>query len=113
MTGRDDKELEEIEVELLIEGLYRRYGIDLRYYERDSLRRRIHERMRQEQATTVSGLQEKALHETECLERLLLALASNGRTMFDDPSFYSAFRARVIPLLRTYPFVRIWYAGCS
>jgi len=113
MLCQDDKELEEIEIELLIEGLYRRYGIDLRHYERDSLRRRIHERMLQEPVTTVSGLQEKALHETECLERLLLALASNGGTMFGDPGFYSAFRAKVVPLLRTYPFVRIWHAGCS
>src|SRR5262249_60647724 len=85
MTRQDDKELEEIEIELLIEGLYRRYGIDLRHYERDSLRRRIHERMRQEQATTVSGLQEKALHEAECLERLLLTLASNGGAVWVGP----------------------------
>src|SRR5262249_27611680 len=113
MTQQDEKELEEIETELLIEGLYRRYGIDLRRYERDSLRRRIRARMRQERTTTVSGLQEKALHETGCLERLLLALASHGGMMFGDPGFYSAFRAKVIPLLRTYPFVRIWHAGCS
>jgi len=113
MTRQDDNELEEIEIELLIEGLYQRYGIDLRNYERDSLRRKIRDRMLQEQAMTVSGLQEKALRAAECPDRLLLSLASNGGTMFGDPGFYTAFRAKVIPLLRTYPFVRIWLAGCS
>lgn len=113
MPRQDDNELEKIEIELLIESLYRRYGVDLRHYERASLRRRIHERMLQEQAATVSGLQEKVLHEAECLERLLLALSSNNGTMFGDPGFYSVFREKVVPLLRTYPFVRIWHAGCS
>jgi chemotaxis protein methyltransferase CheR len=52
MTLRHEQELEEIEIELLIEGLYRRYGIDLRLYERETLRRRIYECMRQEQTRT-------------------------------------------------------------
>src|SRR5262244_2268697 len=67
MTRRNEQELEELEIELLIEGLYRHYGIDLRLYERASLRLRIHECIRQEQTLTVSGLQEKVLHDSECL----------------------------------------------
>lgn len=114
MTHLQDKtELEEIETSLLIEGVYRRYGIDLRNYERDSLRRRIGECLRQEGVATISGFQERVLHDRESLERLLLALASNGATFFGEPGFYSAFRSKVVPLLRTYPFVRIWLAGCS
>jgi chemotaxis protein methyltransferase CheR len=114
MTRQNDEiELEEIEIGLLIEGLYRRYGIDLRGYERVALRQHIHERMREEHLATVSGFQEKTLHDRECLERLLLALTSNSSTMFQDPGFYSAFRTKVVPLLRTYPFIRIWHAGCS
>ncbi len=106
-------ELEQIEIFLLLEGLYRCYGIDLRDYERVSLRQRIYECMRCEEVTTVSSFQERVLHRTESLERLLLALASNGSVMFRNPDFFSVFRARVVPLLRTYPFVRIWHAGCS
>ncbi|HZS03239.1 MAG TPA: protein-glutamate O-methyltransferase CheR [Blastocatellia bacterium] len=108
-----DGELEQIEIDLLFEGLNRRYGVDLRDYEQSSLRRHLHDCMRQERVETVSGFQEKALHDAECLERLLLAVASADTTMFRDPGFYRAFREKVVPQLRTYPFVRVWLAGCS
>jgi chemotaxis protein methyltransferase CheR len=106
-------ELEELEIGLLLEGLHRRYGVDLRNYARGPLIMRIRECMRLEQVSTVSGFQERALHDTECLERLLLALAGNDAPMFQDPGFYSAFRAKVVPLLKTYPFIRVWHIGCS
>jgi len=114
MTHLEDKaELEEIEIALLIEGIYRRYGIDLRDYERDSLRLRIRDCMRQEAVQTISAFQEKVLHGADYLERLLMTLADNSGPVFDDPDFYSAFRAKVVPLLRTYPYVRLWLAGCA
>jgi chemotaxis protein methyltransferase CheR len=114
MTRLEDKtELEEIEIALLIEGIYRHYGVDLRDYERNPLRQRIRDCVRQEEVKTISAFQEKVLHDAECLERLLLALARNGAMVFGDPDFYSAFRTKIVPLLRTYPFVRIWLAGCS
>jgi chemotaxis protein methyltransferase CheR len=114
MTHPEDKtELEEIEMALLIEGIYRRYGVDLRDYERDALWRHIQKSMRREEVTTISAFQEQVLHGSECLERLLLVLAGNDATFFDDPGFYSSFRTKVVPLLRTYPFIRIWLAGCS
>src|SRR5262245_48630373 len=106
-------ELEEIEVVLLIEGLHRRYGIDLRDYERDFLRWRIRECMRQEGVVTISSFQEKLLHEHGCLDRLLLALSINDAAVFSESAFYNAVRTKVVPLLRTYPYVRIWHAGCS
>lgn len=106
-------ELEEIEINLLLEGLFRRYGVDLRNYEPAPLRRRIRERMDDEGVRTISGFQERALHDPESLERLLLALAGDGAAMFQEPGFYSAFRTMVVPLLRTYPFIRVWLAGCS
>ncbi|MEP7342534.1 MAG: CheR family methyltransferase [Acidobacteriota bacterium] len=114
MTHLEDKtELEEIEIALLIEGIFRHYGVDLRDYERDPLWQRIRDCVRQEDARTISAFQEKVLHDAECLERLLLALAGSSPMIFGDPDFYSAFRTKIVPLLRTYPFVRIWLAGCS
>ncbi len=116
MTQRDDIEVEEIEIELLIEGLYRRYGIDLRNYTRALLRPRILDGVRQEQARTISGFQEMLLHDGESMERFMLALATHqtGQTsMFHDSDFYLAFRTKVVPQLRTYPFVRVWQTGCS
>jgi chemotaxis protein methyltransferase CheR len=107
------RELERIEVGLLVEGLLRHCGVDLRDYAPASLARRLRECCRAEGAATISGLQEKVLHNPESRERLLLALCSHRTPLFRDPGFYLAFRSKVVPLLRTYPFVRIWHAGCS
>jgi chemotaxis protein methyltransferase CheR len=61
----------------------------------------------------MTGLLERVLHEPAAMERLLLDLSINVTSMFRDPSFFAAFRSRVVPVLRTYPFLRIWNAGCS
>jgi chemotaxis protein methyltransferase CheR len=109
--ARDD--LEDIEVALLLEGVYRRYGFDFREYAAASLRRRLWRRAHAERIETISGLQERLLHDPACMERLLLDLSINVTAMFRDPTFYVAFREKVVPLLRTYPFTRFWVAGCS
>ena len=108
---RDD--LERIEIDLLLEAIYRRYGFDFRQYALGSLRRRLWRRIHAERLDSVSGLQERVLHDPGCMERLLLDLSVSVTAMFRDPSFYVAFREKVVPLLRTYPFTRIWNAGCS
>jgi chemotaxis protein methyltransferase CheR len=109
--ARDD--LEEIELSLLLEGVYRKYGFDFREYASASLRRRVWRRVYAEGLSTISALQERLLHDPASMERLLLDLSINITAMFRDPSFYVAFRKKVVPALRTYPFTRIWIAGCS
>jgi chemotaxis protein methyltransferase CheR len=109
--ARDD--VEEIELSLLLEGVYRKYGFDFREYAPASLRRRVWRRIYAEKLSTVSALQDKLLHDPACMERLLLDLSINVTAMYRDPSFYVAFREKVVPLLHTYPFTRIWVAGCS
>lgn len=106
-------QLEELEIQLLLEGVYRYYGFDFRNYAIASLKRRIWNIIRAEKLNSVSGLQEKVLHDRQCMDRLLLGLSVNVTSMFRDPSFFMEFRNKVIPLLRTYPFIRIWHAGCS
>src|SRR5919106_5080185 len=110
-AARND--LDEIELELLLEGIYRRYGFDFREYAPASLRRRVWRRAHAEGVDTISGLQNKLLHDPACMERLLLDLSINTTAMFRDPTFYLSFRRKIVPMLRTYPFVRIWHAGCS
>ncbi|BAZ49952.1 hypothetical protein NIES4103_25650 [Nostoc sp. NIES-4103] len=105
--------LEDIEIQLLLEGIYQYYGYDFRNYALSSLKRRIQSFMRSEKLASISALQERLLHDQPYLERFLLGLTVNVTSMFRDPSFYLAFRQQVIPLLRTYPFIRIWHAGCS
>jgi chemotaxis protein methyltransferase CheR len=106
-------DLERIEIELLLEGIFRHYGFDFRAYAYASIRRRLWKRIEEERLPSVSALQERVLHEPEMMEKLLLDLSINVTSMFRDPNFYVAFRAHVVPLLRTYPFIRIWHAGCS
>ena len=106
-------DLEDVELSLLLEGVFRHYGFDFRQYAPASLRRRVWRRVHAEGLQTISALQEKLLHDPACMERFLLDLSINVTSMFRDPSFYIAFREKVVPLLRTYPFTRIWVAGCS
>ena len=106
-------ELEDVEISLLLDGLYRVYGFDFREYARSSLKRRILELVRAEKLDTISALQDRILHDPACLDRFLLGLAVHATSMFRDPSFYLTFRRKVVPLLRTYPTVMIWIAGCS
>jgi chemotaxis protein methyltransferase CheR len=108
-----DPALERVEIELLLEGIFRHYGFDFRSYAYASLRRRVWKRIEAEGLPTVSALQERVLHDPEMMNQLLLDLSINVTAMFRDPSFYAALRTKVIPLLRTYPFIRVWHAGCS
>jgi chemotaxis protein methyltransferase CheR len=105
--------LEDVEVQLLLEGVYRYYGFDFRNYAPSSLKRRIRNVLHTENLTSISALQDRILHDSECLERFLLGLTVNVTSMFRDPSFFVTFRNRVVPVLRTYPYIRIWHAGCS
>jgi len=106
-------ELERLEIELLLEGIFRQYGFDFRSYAFSSLKRRLWKRIYAEGVATVSALQDRVLHDPAVMERLLLDLSINVTAMFRDPGFYLAFREQVVPLMRTYPFIRIWHAGCS
>jgi len=106
-------ERETVEIDLLLEAVYRFYGFDFRQYARASLRRRLYRRVALEGLTSLTGLLERLLHDAACMERLLLDLSINVTAMFRDPTFFHAFRTNVVPLLRTHPFIRIWSAGCS
>ena len=106
-------ELENLELRLLLEAVHTHYGYDFRGYARASLLRRVRHRVIEEGLTTISGLTERVLHDPACLERLLLDLSISVTSMFRDPSFYVALRQKAIPLLRTYPFIRVWNAGCA
>jgi chemotaxis protein methyltransferase CheR len=110
---RASDDLERIEVQLLLEGIYRHYGFDFRGYAPGSLKRRLWRRAYAEKVESMSALQHKVLHDPQVMERLLLDLSINVTSMFRDPTFFLAFREKVVPLMRTYPFVRIWNAGCS
>lgn len=108
-----EDELERLEIELLLEAVFRRYGFDFRDYAYTSMRRRILHLMHEEKLKTVSALQEKVLHEDGTMDRLLNGLTISVTSMFRDPEFYVSIREKVLPILRTYPNINIWHAGCA
>lgn len=110
---QDADELDSIEVKLLLEGIYLHYGFDFREYSYPSVHRRVWKMVKREGLPTITALLAKILHDPECMERFLLTISINVTSMFRDPAFYLALRTQVVPLLRTYPFIRIWHAGCS
>ncbi|MDI6770015.1 MAG: protein-glutamate O-methyltransferase CheR [Anaerolineales bacterium] len=112
MTKRDN-ELEDVEIKLFLEGVYQRYGYDFRDYAPASLKRRIRKAMQDEGLETVSALQGKVLRDPAAMQRFLLTISIDVTAMFRDPGCYRAIREKVAPALRTYPFIRIWHAGCA
>ena len=110
---QDEDELEHLEIELLLEAVFRRHGFDFRDYAYTSLRRRILHVMHSENLSSISRLQDQVLHSSGTLERLLNGLTISVTSMFRDPEFYRAIREKVLPILRTYPSINIWHAGCA
>lgn len=103
----------DLETDLLLEGIFRRYGYDFRDYARASLNRRIRRRIKQEKLETVSHIQSLVLRDEQAMGRLLGDLSIHVTEMFRDPGFFKSIRENVVPVLRTYPSIRIWDAGCS
>lgn len=104
---------EEMEVDFLLEAIFRLSGFDFRQYNKSSISRRIHNRMKINGISTITGLLEKVIHEESYLEQLLNDFSINVTEMFRNPSFFKAFREEVVPILREYPEIRIWHAGCA
>jgi chemotaxis protein methyltransferase CheR len=105
--------LEDIEIQLLLEGIYRHYGLDFRDYSMPSLRRRILRAMHGERVNSISELQHRVLRDRAAWERLLKLLSVHVTMFFRDPDLFLTLREKVIPELAQLPFFRIWHIGCS
>lgn len=103
----------DIELKLLLEGVFLTYQHDFRQYAISSLRRRIRQAMVQFNCETVSQLQDRVLHEPEVFAQMLQYFTVQVSEMFRDPPYFKAIREHVVPVLRTYPSFKIWVAGCS
>lgn len=106
-------ELEDIETRLLLDGVHLCYGYDFREYAPNAMRRSIVTGMARENVRTISAYQDLLLHDAECMQRFLGMVGVNVTSMFRDPDLMRAVREEVVPLLRTYPSVRVWIAGCA
>ena len=106
-------ELEDIEVQLLLEGIRLRYGYDFREYGPHPLRRALDTALAREGMRSISAYQDRVLHDAECMKRLLGVVGVTVTMMYRDAELIRCLREEVIPLLRTYPSCRVWVAGCA
>jgi chemotaxis protein methyltransferase CheR len=107
------KRMADLEVRLLLEAIFDRYHYDFRSYAMASLKRRLSQACDTLGVATLSGLQEKVLHDPESFSALLQYLTVQVSDMFRDPEFFLVLRRRVMPLLATWPSIKVWCAGCS
>jgi chemotaxis protein methyltransferase CheR len=103
----------DIEFRLLIDAIYHMYHYDFRGYAQASLRRRLRAAMSRFGCRSLSQLQDKVVHDAAIFPALLDFLTVQVSEMFRDPAYFLALREHVVPLLRTYPSLRVWVAGCS
>lgn len=106
-------QIDNIEMKLFLEAIFIKYGYDFREYSKASLRRRLGQRLALSQSTNMATMQHRVLHDKSFFQTVLMDLSVNVTEMFRDPSFYQALRRTVIPILKTFPFIKIWHAGCS
>lgn len=109
----DQLELEKLEIDLLLDAVNRRYGYDFRHYASTSLKRRIQRFLGQCDEPTVADLIPRLLHDKQFFQSFLFAISVTVTEMFRDPHVYKTLREQAIPQLKTYPFLKIWVAGCA
>lgn len=106
-------EIEDLEIDLLLEAIFQRHGYDYRQYARTSLKRRLRDLLAKKGFNFYSELIPKVLYERSFLEDIVYQLSITVTAMFRDPGLYRAIRETVVPYLKTYPFTKIWDAGCA
>jgi len=109
----DRLENEDIELELLLNAICRKYGYDFRGYARASVKRRVKHRLSMSGLETISDMQRAVLYDREFFSTLLQDMSVNVTEMFRDPSFYRAVREKVIPELSGLEVIKVWHAGCA
>ncbi|GGY73862.1 chemotaxis protein CheR [Cellvibrio zantedeschiae] len=107
------KTLEDLEISLLLEAIYQRFGDDFRGYQKEAIRRKLHAFMLVHDISTISTLQDCVLHDPTYIDPLLCALDAHPAGLFDHPKHMRELRKALIPWLRSCPAPKIWIAECS
>jgi chemotaxis protein methyltransferase CheR len=106
-------DFDELELDILLEATYRKYGYDFRRYARASLRRRISLTAAALHLEDPFDLMRAVLRDRKIFDRFALNISVTVTEMFRDPGFYLAVRQQLVPRLLTYPFINVWFAGCA
>ena len=108
-----NKDSSDLEISLLLQAIYQKYGYDFRQYSEAHIRRRIMNRMAMSRLADVSQMQSKVLNDEVFASAFLQDLSITVTEMFRDPFFYRSLRENILPILKTYRFIKIWHAGCA
>ena len=109
----NETELFDLELKVLLEAVYQRYHYDFRDYALASLRRRMRHAMSRFECPTMGALQHRLLHEPETFAQAMQYFTVQVSEMFRDPPYFKVLREHAVPVLRTYPSIKLWVAGCS
>lgn len=109
-TNRDT---EKIEIDLLLEAIFKKYGYDFRHYSRASIERRVRQFLAKSDCRSIPEMIERLLKDESFFTKLVRDFSITVTEMFRDPKVYASLRENVVPLLKTHPFIKIWHAGCA
>lgn len=105
--------IEDIEIQILLDAVLKRYGYDFRHYSRASLQRRLTHAMEQARMKRFTEMLDELFHNEEFFDNFLRHMSVTVTDIFRDPLFYKSVREKVIPALKTFPFIKVWHAGCA
>lgn len=108
-----NRDIEKIEIDLLLEGIHRRWGYDFTHYSYASVKRRLEHAREDAGLSRFTELTDLLLHDERAFDRFLRHMSITVTEMFRDPLFYKAVREKIVPVLKTFPFIKIWHAGCA
>lgn len=101
------------ELEIVLNDLIDNYGYDFTNYSRASLKRRVNRLMSHDRFLSFAEFRFRVKNDREYFNRFVEQVTVNVTEMFRDVSFYKSLREDVLPVLATWPLIRIWHAGCS
>ena len=109
----DQLENQDIEIALLIEALYQKYGYDFRNYSKAHIKRRILNRFNLSGMKHITDMIHESLENHKFVDQILMDLSITVTEMYRDPLFYRTLREQILPMFHSLPFIKIWHAGCA
>ena len=109
----DAKKIAEIEVDVLLEAIRLRYDYDFKNYARASLKRRVHSLLSKENLEMPYQLIPRILYDNKIFDKFLSEMSVTVTELFRDPPFFKSIQEIIFPVLKTYPYFKIWHAGCA
>jgi len=113
MGATKKEDIQEIELDLLLEAIFQRYGYDFRHYARASVKRRVQRILEKSSCARISEMIPRLLYDETFSQAAIQEFSVAVTEMFRDPEFYRSIRQIVVPYLKTYPYIRAWHAGCA